>query len=117
EWEGGGGADGGGVQARGVAQTGGGKGFFRPPGGGGGRRPKWGPSDSPPPPPGEQTPRRNGCSPAMDRNPRAIGTPAAAKRPQNPSNSVSVATSLVPASMSQACRGMRLGINNKSGMR
>src|SRR5262249_50136980 len=34
---------------------------------------------------------------------------ALAARPQNPSNSVSVATSLVPASMSQACRGMRQG--------
>jgi hypothetical protein len=59
--------------------------------------------------------RRSGCSPAMDRKPRAIGTPAAANRSQNPSNSVSAATSLVPASMSQACRGMRLGF--KSGMR
>jgi len=29
--------------------------------------------------------RRSGCSPAMDRNPRAIGTPAATNRPQNPS--------------------------------
>jgi hypothetical protein len=37
-------------------------------------------------------------SPAMERNPRAIGTPAAANRVQNPSNSVSVATSLVQAS-------------------
>ena len=61
--------------------------------------------------------RRSGCSPAMDRNPRAIGTPAAVNRPQNPSNSVSVAASLVPASMSQACRGMRLGLSDKSGMR
>src|SRR5262245_12979652 len=56
--------------------------------------------------------RRNGCSPAMDRKPRAIGTPAAANRPQNPSNSVFAATSLVPASMSQACSGTRLGLND-----
>jgi hypothetical protein len=27
--------------------------------------------------------RRSGCSPAMDKNPRAIGTPAATNRPQN----------------------------------
>jgi len=40
---------------------------------------------------------------------------AAVNRPQNPSNSVSAATSPVPASISQACRGMRLGL--KSGMR
>src|SRR5262245_34489679 len=50
--------------------------------------------------------RRSGCSPAMDKNPRAIGTPAATNRPQNPSNSGSAATSLVPASMSQACKGV-----------
>jgi hypothetical protein len=60
--------------------------------------------------------RRSGCSPAMDRKPRAIGTPAAAYRAQNPPNRVSAATSLVPASMSQACRGVGLGFN-KSGMR
>jgi hypothetical protein len=47
----------------------------------------------------------------------ARGTPVAANRPQNPSNSVSAATSLVPASISQACRGMRLDLDNKSGMR
>src|SRR5262245_42406102 len=37
--------------------------------------------------------RRSGCSPAMDKNPRAIGTPAATNRPQNPSNSGSAAMS------------------------
>src|SRR5262249_633015 len=58
--------------------------------------------------------RRSGCSPAIDRNPRAIGAPVATNRPQNPSNSGSGASSLVPASMSQACRGMRLGLNDKS---
>src|SRR5262249_16767672 len=60
--------------------------------------------------------RRSGCRPAMDRNPRAMGTPAAPNRPQNPSNSGSGARSLVPASMSQAWRGMRLGLNDKSDM-
>ena len=47
---------------------------------------------------------------------RKYYAPAAANRPQNPSKSGSGARSLVPASMSQACRGMRLGLNDKSDM-
>ena len=48
---------------------------------------------------------------------RLSGVERLGPRPQNPSNSGSAATSLVPASISQACRGMRSVSRSEFGMR